>query len=219
MRPISLEKNFINHEAIQHGLTSNMLSAGIEYVYKTIDIIDEKLLEAGSPRISRLVELANLSTIIGNLFNLGIIKASGCAFEQAGPHKYQDLRATEQNINGKNIEIKVALEDNKPKGHLPKIGHYLTCRYVLGDVDGKYTIGMRGEIVWIWELRLGYLEEHHFNVSNTAGDSGKTAVVNQKGLDQLKIIYFDSLYCPYSAKSKYVKQIKEATTQFDLPLF
>src|SRR5437660_3544942 len=202
-RNLAIEKHFMNQHALQCGLTINILSSGIKYVYNTLDKIDEKLVEVDSPRLSNLVELANLSTIIGNLFNIGIIKASQGLFERAGPHKYQDLRATKLNPYAENIEIKVALEDNKPKGHLPKPGQYLTCRYVLGNEDGNYTIGKRGEIAWIWELRCGHLEKHHFNVSNTPDDSGKTQVINREGLEQLKIIYFDRTFCPQEPNSKY----------------
>jgi len=218
-RNLAIEEHFTNQGTLQCGLTINMLASGIKYVYDTLDKIDEKLVEVDSPRLSNLVELANLSTIIGNLFNIGIIKASQGLFERAGPHKYQDLRATKLNPYAENIEIKVALEDNKPKGHLPKTGHYLTCRYILGDEDGNYAISKRGEVVWIWELRCGYLEKHHFNVSNTAGDSGKTAVINREGLEQLQIIYFDRAYCPHGPKSQYWQHLKQQASQENLPLF
>ncbi len=40
-------------------------------------------------------------------------------------------------------------------------------------------------------MRAGYLTEDHFNISNTAGDSGKTAVVNASGMEALKVVYVD----------------------------
>ncbi|GAC1394553.1 MAG: hypothetical protein NVS4B11_21290 [Ktedonobacteraceae bacterium] len=200
-----------NANLLECGLTVEMLLAGIQYVYETLDAIDTKLIERGSPRLAELVELANLSTIIGNLFNLGIIKASNGFFEQAGSHKYQDLRATKRNQKGCNVEIKVALETNTPKGHLPKEGHYLTCRYVLGNKEGKYTVGTenRGGVVWIWEIRFGHLAISHFNISNTEGDSGKTAVVNKEGMKRLAIVYFDQTYTPYSPKSIYIRELNQ----------
>lgn len=208
MRAQRNDGNFVNTHSLGCGLTVDMLSAGMQYVYSTLDAVDGKLIEKESPRLSALVELANLSTIIGNLFNLGIIKASSSVFDRAGPHKYQDLRATGLDPNAKNVEIKVALETNSPKGHLPKEGPYLVCRYVLGNEDGSYRIGTenRGDVVWIWELRFGYLEKHHFNVSNTQGDSGKTAVVNKAGMKRLEIIYFDRVHCPFGPKSSYLKE-------------
>ena len=77
------------------------------------------------------------------------------------------------------LEIKMALEDNKPKGHLAKPGFYLTCRYVLADTSGNFVRGVaqRGAVVWIWELRAGLLGMEHFNLSNTPGDSGKTEII------------------------------------------
>ncbi len=211
MRAQQNKGNFRNAHSLEAGLTIEMLSAGIDYVYNTLDAIDAKLLESETPRLSALIELANLSTIIGNLLNIGIVKASNGVFERAGPHKYQDLRATGVNPAAKNIEIKAALESNNPKGHLPKAGYYLTCRYVLGSEDGKYTIGKehRGDVPWIWELRLGHLEKHHFNVSNTEGDSGKTAVVNKEGMKRLAVIYFDTSHCPYPSKSQYLREIDQ----------
>lgn len=173
-----------------------MVGRGIDFVYQTLDLIDSKLIESGLGRLSRLVELANLSTIVGNLFAEGIVKSCGGRFTRAGAHKYQDLRSAEG--QAKNVEIKVALEKNKPKGHLAKAGHYLTIRYILSDIAGSpfKGKGSRGEVVWIWEVRFGRLTEKHFNESNTAGDSGKTAVVNGEGMHALKVVYQDPSLMP-----------------------
>lgn len=171
------------------GLDVGMIAKGVEFAYKTLDLIDSKLLESGLCRLSRLVELANLSTIIGNLIAEGIVKASKSEFTRAGAHKYQDLRSTK--AADKNVEIKVALEKNKPKGHLAKSGHYLTFRYVLTDEKRTPFVGERGDVVWIWEVRFGRLDVRHFNISNTQGDSGKTAVVNGEGMATLHLVYED----------------------------
>jgi hypothetical protein len=177
-----------------------MVKRGIEFAYKTLDLIDSKLIESGLSRLSGLVELANLSTIIGNLLAEGIVKASRGNFTRAGAHKYQDLRSTKS--EGNNVEIKVALEKNQPKAHLAKVGHYLTFRYVLTDDKGSQFKGKeaRGDVAWIWEVRFGHLENHHFNVSNTAGDSGKTAVVNGEGMKALRIVYEDRQLMPVTGK-------------------
>jgi len=164
-----------------------MVSAGVEFAYSTLDIIDAKLLEAGLTRLSGLVELANLSTIIGNLIAEGIVKSGRNVFGRAGAHKYQDLRSA--SCADHNVEIKVSLEKNNPKAHLAKEGHYLTFRYVLGDSEGHLDREVRGDVAWIWEVRFGYLRLEHFNVSNTEGDSGKTAVVNKAGMQELVVIY------------------------------
>jgi hypothetical protein len=200
---ILLPERFCNVDALTCGLTPEMVSRGVEYAHDILDTIDEKLIEAGAPRISGLVELANLSSITGNLVATGIVNASDGIFERAGPHQYQDLRASGLDPNAENVEIKVALEKNKPKGHLAKAGYYLTCRYVLCDENGKYTRGERGSVVYIWEIRFGRLENEHFDISNTEGDSGKTAVVNKEGMKQLTIVYFDEDRCPFASVARY----------------
>ena len=197
---------FRGTEDLGCGLTRVLVSEGVRYVYSTLDQLDATLLGADSPRITGLVELANLSSILGNLLATGIVKAGSTVFHRAGPHKYQDLRAIDTNRH-QHIEIKVALEKNNPKGHLAKAGHYLVCRYVLGTSEGGYTIGERADVVWIWEVRFGYLAERHFNISNTAGDSGKTAVVNADGMTELKVVYFDKKFSPYTERSEYMKRM------------
>ena len=197
----------MNVDALSAGLTQEVLIEGMRFAYDVLDKLDERLLESELPRFSGLIELANLSSSIGNLLAAGIVKASNGIFEKAGPHKYQDLRATEKNVQAKNIEIKMALEDNAPKGHLAKEGCYLTCRYVLGDTNGACVRGKRGDVVWFWELRFGRLERGDFNLSNTAGDSGKTAVVNRQGMDKLRIVYLDQKKCPFGPRSRYLKAL------------
>lgn len=167
-----------------------MLLDGVAEAYRMIDSIDATL----GVHLAELVELANLSSMIGNLVATGIVRASGGVFSRAGAHKYQDLRSTAP--GGNNIEIKVALEQNKPKGHLPKAGHYLTVRYVLADRGGNYDRKTRGLVPWIWEVRFGHLMLSDFAVSNTAGDSGKTAVVTSAGMKKLRLVYFDAARCP-----------------------
>jgi hypothetical protein len=186
----------VSPEGLTCGLDSEMVKKGIEFAYSTLDLIDSKLNETGLSRLSGLVELANLSTIIGNLIAEGIVKSSRGHFTRAGAHKYQDLRSTKSEAN--HVEIKVALEKNKPKAHLSKIGHYLTFRYILSDERGSPFKGKnsRGDVAWIWEVRFGYLEKRHFNESNTAGDSGKTAVVNGEGMEALQVIYEDQELMP-----------------------
>lgn len=192
-------------DALKCGLTWEMVSQGIQFVYDTLDTLDKTLIASDSPRMTGLIELANLSSVLGNLLATGIVKASNGVFHRAGPHKYQDLRANCP--DAQNVEVKFSLEKNNPKGHLPKVGPHLTCRYVLGHPDGGYTVGERGNVVWLWEVRFGFLEEQHYNVSNTPGDSGKTAVVNATGMSVLQPIYFDAGRCPYSARSDIRRQL------------
>lgn len=178
------------------GLTPQIVGQSITRVYEILDSIDAKLLEAGGERLSELVELANLSAIIGNLYRGAVVRTSGGKFCANTPHTYPDLLAKSPGCV--DLEIKVALETNKPKGHLVKPGPHLIIRYVLGDDAGGYVRGKksRGKVAWIWEVRVGTLTDRHFNFSNTEGDSGKTAVINAEGMAALDVVYFDLERCP-----------------------
>lgn len=200
-----LNSKFLLDEQILQsaGLTTSIIEAACNYTHSILDLLDEKLLDSGASRISELIELANLSSVVGNLLGAGIAKYSDGLLERNGPHKYPDLIS--KSPLSKDIEIKVALETNKPKGHLAKEGYYLICRYVLASEDGIFDNKERGNVVWIWEIRFGYLEFSHFNLSNTPGDSGKTAVVNSVGMEALKVIYIDLDKCPLSKSGKLYK--------------
>jgi len=195
------QRRLANREAIESdadlraatGLTGDVILAALDATYHTLDLLDRQLVENGMVPFSGLVELANLSSMIGNIFGGAIARNSGGLYERSGPHKYQDLRSTQ---DGEHIEIKTALESNKPKGHLSKAGHYLTLRYVLGGSDGAYVRKERGDVVYVWEVRFGYLNRGDFGESNTPGDSGKTAVVKTDLLRNLERVYFDAEYFP-----------------------
>jgi hypothetical protein len=193
-----------NPEALGAGLNERILREGAKEAYRLLDTLDETLLSSHKVRLSEIVELANLSSIIGNLLALGIVKKSGGVFDRAGAHKYQDLRASPKHPGASNVEIKIALGTNRPKGHLAKEGYYLTCRYVLADEEGRS--GAEGPVVWIWELRFGHLKKDHFALSNTPGDSGKTAVVNTEGMKRLRLVYFDEQLCPYARIERYLTE-------------
>jgi transcriptional regulator with XRE-family HTH domain len=180
------------------GLTAEVICLAIDDSYHTLDLVDRQLVENDAPPLAKLVELANLSSMIGNVVGSAITRHSNGGYERSGPHKYQDLRST---TDGEHVEIKIALEDNKPKGHLSKAGHYLTFRYVLGDRDGSFVRKQRGEVVYVWEVRFGYLREIDFSESNTPGDSGKTAVIKTDVLKQMERVYFDPDYFPMARLS------------------
>jgi transcriptional regulator with XRE-family HTH domain len=182
------------------GLNASSLSNAIQTCYHTLDMIDGQLVSRGSPPIGRLVELANLSSMVGNLVGGAIADSSGGLYKRNKPHHYPDLLPLTP--QAKNLELKMALETNRPKGHLPKPGHYITFRYVLGDRFGAYARGKeaRGDTVWIWEVKVGTIREEDFDLSNTAGDSGKTAVIKSSVFNSMKLVYFDKRYCPYAMR-------------------
>lgn len=189
------------------GLTPVALGAAVDYLYTTLDRIDQTLVSMNEDRLARLVELANFSSMVGNLLRSGVSKHSNGAFRNNGPHKFPDLLSTTS--ADQNVEIKVALEDNNPKGHLAKEGWHLTAHYVLCGPDGCFSAGKenRGVQLWIWQLRFGYLGLEHFNISNTEGDSGKTAVVNATGMRQLQPVFCDFDRCPFSPRGPRFKEL------------
>ena len=177
------------------GLTRSMISGSITFAYEVIDLIDGGLSPYGF-KLADVVELAGFSSIMGDLITYSAVRESQGRFVRNVPHKYPDMVACPP--NGNDIEIKVSLECNKPKGHLAKTGYYLTFRYVLGDVEGNFVKGKknRKNVPWVWEARFGLLEKGDFNTSNTEGDSGKTANVNAKGMKKLKVVFRDRRFNP-----------------------
>lgn len=179
------------------GMTGENLIGAISSCYQTLDLIDEQLIEKDSPPIAHLVELANLSSMIGNIIGAGLAEHSNGLYKRNRPHTYPDLLPVGE--GAVNLELKVALEKNKPKGHLPKPGTYITFRYVLGTKYGEYIKGkdQRGDTVWIWEVKVGNLTENDFSCSNTEGDSGKTAVIKTEVLNGMSLVYYAPDLLPY----------------------
>lgn len=203
---------FVNASVLENiGLSHEVLRNAIEDTYSLLDRMDLTLETAGVFPLSQIIELANLSSMIGNILASAIAKYSNGLLQRNGPHKYPDLLTTGISAQVPNLELKMSLETNKPKGHLAKVGYYLTCRYVLCQENGLLIIGKenRGIKPYIWEMRCGYLDLTHFNISNTEGDSGKTAVVNAEGMNALKVIYCDLARAPLSAKGKLYQSYKQ----------
>jgi len=180
------------------GLSGAMLLAALEKTYATVDLIDAQLLRAKSPPLALTVELANLSSMLGNILGAAIADRSAGLYKYNGPHKFPDLLP--QKPPACDLEIKVALETNRPKGHLPKPGMYLTVRYVLGDRQGRHTIGTRGDTIWIWEMKTGKLKPGDFANSNTAGDSGKTSVVKTAAFHAMDVVFLDERFIPHKPR-------------------
>jgi transcriptional regulator with XRE-family HTH domain len=177
------------------GLTGDGLRKAVEYMYDTFDIIDAQLAARGLQPISGLVEPAKLSSMVGNLLGAGLANFSHGLYQRNRPHAFPDL--VPQRLGLPDLELKTALETNYPKGHLPKEGVYITFRYVLGGVDGTYVRGDRSSTVWVWEVRIGHLTEQDFSISNTAGDSGKTAVIRTNSLKAMSLVMQDERFYPY----------------------
>lgn len=180
------------------GLSGAMLLAAVEKTYATLDLIDAQLLRAKSPPLATTIELANLSSMLGNILGAAIADGSHGLYQRNGPHKFPDLLPLKPPAC--DLEIKVALESNRPKGHLPKPGMYLSVRYVLGDHKGRHEIGKRSDTIWIWEVKLGKLKPDDFSMSNTPGDSGKTAVVRTSVFHAMDVVFLDERFIPHKPR-------------------
>jgi hypothetical protein len=193
------------------GLNAAIISSAINYVHQIFDELDAPLTNRNQPRLSKKIELNNLSSMLGNFFRSGIEEASKGNFQSNKPHTYPDLLGTGNGC--RDLEIKVALEKYHPKGHHVKPGAYLIVRYVLGGPDGSFDRKSRGDVVWIWDVRIGQLVDEHFSFSSTEGDSGKTATIKAAGLAALTPIYFDEDRCPYKNTSPHRRNLREVFSE------
>jgi hypothetical protein len=207
MRDLQTGSYYNPPELSQVGFDREMLTGAIRYTYRILDSLDSTLIKADEQRLAGLLELNNLSAIVGNLFRAALAKASKGRFAANGPHKYPDLISKDRQF--KDLELKVSLENYSPKGHLVKPGPHLTVRYVLGNEHGKCVPGKanRGTVIWIWDVRVGILTTAHFRVSNTKGDSGKTATVNAAGMEALKVVFLDLKRCPLKVNGRAYKKL------------
>ena len=73
------------------GVDGDTLLGAINACYQTLDSIDEQLIGKGSVPIAHLVELANLSSMIGNIVGGGIADCSNGLYKRNKPHTYPDL--------------------------------------------------------------------------------------------------------------------------------
>jgi len=197
-RPVEATLKKADRLSALTGLSGVVMLSAIEKTYATLDLIDAQLLRSKSPPLALTVELANLSAMLGNILGAAIADHSAGLYKRNGPHKFPDLLPLRPPAC--DLEIKVALEKNPPKGHLPKPGMYLTVRYVLGDRQGHHTIGSRGDTIWIWEIKTGKLKPEDFANSNTAGDSGKTSVVKTAAFHAMDVVYLDERFIPHKPR-------------------
>lgn len=207
-------QGFANEEQLATlGFSREQIAKTIVGTYRLLDRIDATLVSDGVDPLCQIVELANLSSMVGNVIGAELAKNSNGLYRRNGPHKYPDLLASGRGAAPGGVEIKMALNRNKPKGHLAKEGHYITCRYVLIDKDGVVIneVADRPKALRaaFWEIRAGYLDATHFNISNTDGDSGKTAVVNSAGMAELKVIYIDLPLYPGAQRGALYKQYSD----------
>lgn len=179
-------------------LDGSAILMGVEQAYENLDTIDFALQRRGlAPLAEQFDEYAALSTVIGEFFASGVAGSSDGLYKvNAGD--FPDLISTGKQEDVPGIEIKMAMETNQPKGHLPKPGMYVVVRYVLAERDKSYERGERKDTPWIWEVRMGEMEEKQFNKSDTKGDSGKTATFSAQALWDFDCVYLDPDLIPYA---------------------
>jgi len=196
-------------------ISARAILDALSTTYSVLDTIDDALEQSGSPKLARLVETANLSAFVGNLFAGALARSSGGVWERNRPHTHPDLVppggqtkvSAKKSVEG--VEVKVALDTNGPKGHLPKANWYITMRYVLVDSSkaGSWkSSDDRGDTVVVWEVKADRLEREDFAFSSTVGDSGKTAPIKTAAFNEMTVVYFDEKYLPYASLSRYVRQ-------------
>ncbi len=183
-------------------VTRDIIRNSVLHCYKTLNMLDKPLIENGAGFLSSIIELANLSSLVGNVLGAGYVKQCPDIYERNKPNTFPDLIPKNERYTG--IEIKTAINRNCPKGHLPKEGYYLIYRYCLTDENGQCNYENRDNwnTVTIWEIRCGYLKNENFCISNTVKDSGKTAAINISSLNKLLQLYFDPYLCPYDKYKK-----------------
>jgi hypothetical protein len=198
-------RGFANDQALAAlGLRREQIANSIMGTYRLFDRIDSTLATDGVAPLCQIIELANLSSMMGNIMGAELAKHSDGLYRRNGPHKYPDLLPLGELAVRGGIEIKFSLNRNYPKGHLAKEGYYITCRYILvgenGERIGEVADRPKASKAVIWEVRTGHLGIAHFNLSNTEGDSGKTAVINAAGMEELKTVYVDLAMVPGSQR-------------------
>ena len=209
-RRVPPDEAFLDDKPLRNvGLSKEVLSNALEATYHVVDSIDATLTAGGVGHLCQVVERANLSSMLGNIIGAELAKHSGEVYIRNGPNKYPDLlpknkkdSTTQDGSDG--IEIKMALDNNAAKGHHPKPGNYLTIKYVTLDANGRPVNKQNreeGRQPQVWEVRVGKLTNDCFNISNTDGDSGKTAVVNKKGKQNLIPVFHDRSVEPHSTRT------------------
>ena len=196
----TLASNYVGKKSNYKGskLSNETLQVAVDKSLNQIEMFDSMMRESAGESLVSMMEMANISSMFGNFLAMNISQGEG--YIKNAPHTFPDLVAVDQK-KVKDIEIKVSLERNLPKGHLPKAGEYLICRYSLVDDSGVLR-QERGEHMGIYEIRFGYLGLEDFNLSSTANDSGKTATIKTESLRQMGLLYFNPLLDPSNFKGK-----------------
>ena len=201
------------------GITPQQIGEAVRATHAILDAADEGLLRRHYGRMASHVESVNLSGMVGNIFANELAARSGGHWIRNTPNKHPDL-IRPPGTPGKDasiavamptaapapsgaktmkrvqpgVEIKVALNSNMPKGHHPRPNKYIVVRYVIGKSE------VDAQIATVYEVLVGEVTESDFTVSDTEGDSGKTAVITADAIARkFSQVYFDAAHFPGNA--------------------
>lgn len=177
-------------------LTGDTIRRAIDAAYHKLDLIDEQLRDAGSPPLVELVGLHHHSSLLGDVLGCGVARASDGLYVHNGPRHHPDLLPLRHGLP--ELELKAALETNRPVSGPTIAGTYLVFRFVLVDRKTGYTRGAdsRGDTVAVWEAKFGELSEDDFHASRA--DTGKSRVLRKDALDRMEHVYYNPDFLPYA---------------------
>ena len=188
------------------GLTAAAIARAVEIAYRKLDLIDEQMRASGSRPIVELIDIAELSSLMGNLLSAAVARASNGLYVQNGPDHSPNLLPVRQGLP--ELEVATALETERPTGAARKAGLHLVLRYVLADRSGAYTRGAdsRGDTVAVWEIRFGNLSEG--DCISSARANGR-AQLKKAALERMELVYYDPALLPYArATGVYARSVR-----------
>lgn len=177
-------------------LTGETIRRAINAAYHKLDLIDEQMRESGSPLLVELVGLQHLSALLGSVLGSGVARASNGLYMQNGPRQHPDLLPLRHGLP--EVEVRAALETNRPVSGPTIAGIYLVFRFVLVDRKTGYTRGVdsRGDTVAVWEAKFGELSDDDFHASKA--NTGKSPVLRKDALDRMESVYYNPDFLPYA---------------------
>jgi transcriptional regulator with XRE-family HTH domain len=176
------------------GLTAATVARAVEIAYRKLDLIDEQMRASGSRPLVELIELPELSALMGNLLSAAVARASNGLYVQNGPDHSPNLLPVRQGLP--ELEVVTAPETERPAGGMRKAGLHLVIRYVLADRTGAYTRGSRGDTVAVWEIRFGELGDADY--TGGARPTNGRARLKREALDRMELVYYDPALLPYA---------------------
>jgi transcriptional regulator with XRE-family HTH domain len=190
------------------GLTGGTVVRAVEIAYRKLDLIDEQMRASGSRPIAGLVDLPDLTELVGDVLGAGLARASNGLYVQNGSEHSPPLQPLQHGLP--ELQLAAALETDRPAGPTETAGTCLVFRYVLADRSGAFTRGQdsRGDTVAVWEIRFGALGQEDFHVTGTRAGA-RTARLRRDALDRMELVYYDTALLPYAkATGDYARTVR-----------